>query len=209
MNQPKTAVTSITLARVLLVFAAGLVIWTSAATAQEKLGDLVEEAGFNWMVGRWTATTDDGQEIEMLYRWGLDRYLATVDFKMGEYAYRGMIFYSPSEQKVIEIGLDNRGGTAKGSWDMEGEKAISKSERNQTDGETMKAAMVHSKLNGKTMKVAVYQVEANGEQADEPWATLQFKRQRRQSRKKAVKASKAEQKTESITVAEIEVELNR
>ena len=68
MNQPKTAGMSITLTRVFLALAAGLVIWTSAAAAQEKLGDLVEEAGFNWMIGRWTATTDDGQEIEMLYR---------------------------------------------------------------------------------------------------------------------------------------------
>jgi len=206
MNQSKTTVT-----RILLVFAAGLVIWTSAAAAQEKLGDLVEEAGFNWMIGRWTTTTDDGQEIEMLYRWGLDRYMATVDFKMGEYAYRGMIYYVPSEQKVIEVGVDNRGGTAKGIWDMEGEKAISKSERNQADGETMKVAMSHSKVNGKTMKVAVYQVESNGEQADEPWATLEFKRQKRQPTKKAGNASETgkKQKTESMTVAEIGVELAR
>ena len=192
MNQPKTAGMSITLTRVLLALAAGLVIWTSAAAAQEKLGDLVEEAGFNWMIGRWTATTDDGQEIEMLYRWGLDKYMATVDFKMGEYAYRGMIFYVPSEQKVIEIGVDNRGGTAQGTWEMEGEKAISKSVRTQADGETMRTAMLNSKVNGKTMKVAVYRVEANGEQADEPWATLEFKRQKRQPPKKDGNASKTE-----------------
>ena len=189
MNQPKTTATSITLTRILLTLAAGLVIWTSAAAAQEKLGDLVGEAGFNWMIGRWTATTDDGQEIEMTYRWGLDKYMATVDFKMGEYAYRGMIFYSPSEQKIVEIGIDNRGGTAKGSWDMEGEKAVSKSERNQADGETMRTAMVNSKVNGKTMKVAVYQVESNGEKANEPWATLEFKRQKQPTPKKATGSS--------------------
>ena len=191
--------------------ATGLLVWTSAAAAQEKLGDLVEEAGFNWMIGRWTATTDDGQEIEMTYKWGLDRYLATVDFKMGEYAYRGMIFYVPSEQKVIEIGVDNRGGTAKGTWEIDGEKAISKSERTQADGETMRVAMSNSKVNAETMKVAVYQIQANGEQADEPWATLQFKRQKKQPPQKAGNASKTEQKqkTESMTVAEIEVELTR
>ena len=204
MNQPKTTVT-----RIFLVIAAGLVIWTSAAAAQEKLGDLVEEAGFNWMIGRWTATTDDGQEIEMTYRWSLDRYMATVDFKMGEYAYRGMIFYVPSEQKVVEIGVDNRGGTAKGTWDMEGEKVVSKSERTQANGEIMKAAMLHSKVNGKTMKVTVYQVESNGEQAKEPWATMEIKRQKRQPPKKPANASKTEQKTESMTIAEIGVELAR
>ena len=79
----------------------------------------------------------------------------------------------------------------------------------EANGETVKAAMIHSKVNGKTMKVAVYQVEANGEQADEPWATLEFKRQKRQPPKKANNTSKTGQKTESIKVAEIEVELTR
>ena len=209
MNQPKTAGMSVTLTRTFLLLATGLLIWTSAAVAQEKLGDLVEEAGFNWMIGRWTATTDDGQEIEMTYKWGLDRYLATVDFKMGEYAYRGMIFYVPNEQKVVEVGVDNRGGTAKGTWDMEGEKAISKSERTQADGETMNSAMLHSKVDAETMKVAVYQIQETGEQADEPWATLQFKRQKKQPPQKAGNASKTEQKAESMTIAEIEIELTR
>ncbi len=206
MNQPKTIVT-----RTFLLLAAGLVIWTSAAAAQEKLGDLVQEAGFNWMIGRWTATTDDGQEIEISYRWGLDRYLATYDFKMGEFAYRGMIFYVPTEQKVVEMGVDNRGGTAKATWDIEGEKAVSKSERIQADGEAVRMAIINSKVNNKTMKMELFGVDSSGEQADEPWATLEFKRQKRQPRKKAGNASKTEQKqkTESITVAEIGVELNR
>ena len=209
MNQSKTTGTSLTLTRTFLLLAAGLLIWTSATAAQEKLGDLVEEAGFNWMIGRWTATTDDGQQIEMLYRWGLDRYMVNVDFKMGEYAYRGMIFYVPAEEKVVEVGVDNRGGTAKGTWEIDGEKAVSKSDRTQADGETVKAAMIHSKVNGKTMKVAVYQVEASGEQADEPWATLEFRRQKRQQSKKTKNTSKKVQKTESFEVAEIEVELTR
>lgn len=206
MNQPKT-----TVIRTFLLLAAGLVIWISSAAAQEKLGDLVQEAGFNWMIGRWTAATDDGQEIEISYRWGLDRYLATYDFKMGEFAYRGMIFYVPTEQKVVEMGVDNRGGTAKATWSMEGEKAISKSERTQADGETVRMAIINSKVNNKTMKMELFGMDSSGEQADEPWATLEFKRQKRQPPKKADNASKTEQKqkTESMTVAEIEVELTR
>ena len=206
MKQSKTIVI-----RAFLLLAVGLVIWTSSAAAQEKLGDLVEEAGFNWMIGRWTATTDDGQEIEISYRWGLDRYLATYDFKMGEFAYRGMIFYVPTEQKVVEMGVDNRGGTAKATWDIEGEKAVSKSERIQADGETVRMAIINSKVNNKTMKMELYGTDSSGEQADEPWATLQFKRQKRPPPKKAGNTSKTgqKQKTESITVAEIEVELAR
>ena len=204
MNQPKT-----TIIRTLLLFAACLAIWTSTAAAQEKLGDLIEEAGFKWMIGRWKATTDDGQEIETSYRWGLDRYLATYDFKMGEFAYRGMIFYVSTEQKVVEIGVDNKGGTAKATWNMEGEKAISKSERTEADGKTVRMAIINSKVNNRTMKKELYGTDSSGQRTDEPWASLEFKRQKRQAPKKAGKASKTEQKKESMTVAEIQVELNR
>ncbi len=204
MKQSKTIVI-----RAFLLLTVGLVIWTSSAAAQEKLGDLVEEADFNWMIGKWKATTDDGQEIEMSYRWGLDRYLATYDFKMGEFAYRGMIFYVPTEQKVVEIGVDNRGGTAKATWDIEGEKAVSKSERIQADGETVRMAIINSKVNNKTMKMMLYGTDSSGEQADEPWATLEFKRQKRQAPKKTGKASKTKQKAKSMTIAEIGVELSR
>lgn len=188
MNRSTTTKVNTSLTKMFLVLATGLLIWTSGAAAQEKLGDLVAEAGFDWMIGRWITTTDDGQEIEMSYRWGLDRHLATVDFKMGEYAYHAMIFYDAAEQKIVEIGVDNRGGTAKGTWDMEGENALSKSDRRQADGQTMKAAMLNSKVDAKTMRVAVYAVDGSGERADEPWATLEFKRQKGAPKKAANEA---------------------
>ena len=206
MNQPRTAGMSITLTRTFLALAAGLVIWTSAAAAQEKLGDLAEEAGFNWMIGRGTAAIDDGQEIEMIYRWGLDRYLATYDFKMGEFAYRGMIFYVPTEQKVVEIGVDNKGGTAKATWDIKGRKVVVKSERIQADGKTARVAIVNSKVNNKTLKMELYGIDSSGKLTDKPWATHQFKRQKRQPPKKSGNASR---KTESMNIAEIEVEITR
>ena len=189
MNQSTTAKVNMSLTKMFLVLAVGLLIWTSAAAAQEKLGDLVAEAGFDWMVGRWTATTDDGQEIEMSYRWGLDRHLATVDFKMGEYAYHGMIFYDSAEQKIVEVGVDNRGGTAKGTWDMEDEKAISKSDRRQADGESMKMAMLNSKVDARTMKIEVFSVDSTGERGEQPWAALEFKRQKTAPKKAANKAA--------------------
>jgi len=188
MNQPKTTKTNMNVTKMLLVLAAGLLIWTSSAMSQEKLGDLVAEAGFDWMVGRWTAMTDDGQEIEMAYRWGLDRHMATVDFKMGEYAYHAMIYYDSAEQKIVEVGVDNRGGTGKGTWDMEGEKAISKSDRRSADGEAMKVALLHSKVDAKTMKIEVFSVDSTGERAEDPWATLDFKRQKETPKKAGPKA---------------------
>ncbi|MFC1633278.1 hypothetical protein ACFL5Z_00440 [Planctomycetota bacterium] len=179
MNQTTTTKANMSLTKILLVLAAGLLIWTSTATAQEKLGDLVAEMGFDWLAGRWKASTDDGQDIELSYQWSLDRHLAIVDFKMGEYASHSMIYYDPVEQKIVEVGVDNRGGTGKGTWDIEGEKAISKSDRRAPDGQTMKVAMLHSKVDAKTMKLEVFSIDDSGERAADPWATLDFKRQKK------------------------------
>jgi hypothetical protein len=196
MNQRKTEVQNVSLRKTLLVLVAGLAILASQAAAQPKLGDLVTEAGFDWMIGRWTGTTDDGQNIEAAYRWGLDKYLVSFDFKMGDYAYQGMIFYLSGKDEVVEVGVDNEGGTAKGTWNIEYDKAISKSERTQAYGETMRVAIIHSKVDARTMKVELRGLDSSGEVTDESFGTLQFKRQRRQPRKKAAdsprKSSKAE-----------------
>jgi hypothetical protein len=183
MNQPATKKVKMSLLKMFFVTAVGFLIWSSGASAQQKLGDLVAEAGFDWMIGQWKATTDDGQEIEVSFKWSLNRHLATIDFKMGEYAYHGMIFYDLAEQKVVEIGVDNRGGTNKGTWDIEGENAVSKGDRRQADGQTMRTANIHSKVDDKTMKLAVYSVDSSDQRADEPWATLEFKRQKEAPKK--------------------------
>ena len=41
MNQPTTTKPKMSLTKMFLVLAAGLLIWTSTAAAQEKLGDIV------------------------------------------------------------------------------------------------------------------------------------------------------------------------
>ncbi|MHC4639233.1 MAG: hypothetical protein ACYTFW_23245 [Planctomycetota bacterium] len=185
MNQLRTAEPKISLRKTLLTLAASLFIWNSGAAAQEKLGDLVAEAGLDWMIGRWVAATNEGQEIQTIYKWELDKNLVSMSLKMGEFEGRGMIFYSASEGNVVQVGVDNRGGSNKGIWYAEGDKAIARLEFTQASGETGKMAIVHSKVDTKTMKVAMYAVDENGELAEEPWATLEYKRQRRQAKKKA------------------------
>ena len=105
-----------------------------------------------------------------------------------------MIYYDAVEQKIAEVGVDNRVGTGKGTWDMEGGKAISKSDRRAPDGQTIKVALLHSKVDAKTMKMEVFSIDGSGERADEPWATLEFKRQKRTPKKAAGEASKAKAK---------------
>ncbi len=45
-----------------LAVAAILVILATGASAQQKLGDLVTEGGFDWMIGEWVATTDQANK---------------------------------------------------------------------------------------------------------------------------------------------------
>jgi hypothetical protein len=170
--------------KTLLVLGTVFLIWTAQANAQLSLADVVAEAGFDWMIGKWVATTDDGDQVQLVYKWELAKHLVTIQFKMRDYEYRGMIFYVPAKEEVVQVAVDNRGGNGKGLWEPDGDKAIMKIEHTGTDGETNRMGLVHSKVNAETMKVGMYAVESTGELAEEPWATLEYKLQRPKTRKK-------------------------
>jgi len=204
MNQQETAGLNMSLRRILLILAAGLTVWASGAAAQEKLGDIMREEGLNWMVGKWMAKTDEGQKIQLTYRWSIKKYLVTVDLKMGDYAYHGMIFFVPTEEKIVEIGVDNRGATSKVTWDIEGDKTVSKGERIQADGKVVRAAIFHSKTDAETMKIEIYGLSSSDELAEKPWSTLQY---RKQSPKKADNKTAQKAKYESLSIGKFNVEI--
>lgn len=191
MNQPRIArhksneepESGKSIRKTLLVLGAFFLTWTPQTRAQLSLGDVVAEAGFDWMIGKWMATTDDGDQIHLVYKWELAKHLVTIQFKMRDYEYRGMIFYVPAKDEVVQVAVDNRGGSGKGLWEPDGDKAVMKIEHTGTDGETNRMGLVHSKVNAETMKVGMFTVESTGELAEEPWATLEYKRQRPKTRK--------------------------
>jgi len=154
-----------------------LIIWSGSAVAQQSFRDLAKEYGADWLAGHWTATTDDGTEIQLVYRWELEGHLVTVDFKMGDYASRGMIFYVPDDEKATAVSVDNRGGSSKGTWEAQDGKLVSKSERVDAGGNIQKSAAVYSKVDANTIKIALYGVDQYGELNDEPWGSMDFKRQ--------------------------------
>ena len=195
MNQPKTAKSHISLRNCLVAVAILLAVWSAQAAAQQSLGGIVKEYGFDWVIGKWVATTEEGDKIQIEYKWQLNRHLVTLYLKWPDYEYQGMIFYSPAEDEVVQIGVDSRGGSGKGIWDVEGNKAIIKYEHISADWETNRMAIAHSKVDANTMKAEVYSVDSSGQIADEPRDTLEFKRQKKQPREKtADKTSKVSQK---------------
>jgi len=180
MNRPELS----KLRKTLLALAAILIILATGAKAQQKLGDLVTEGGFDWMMGRWEATSDQGDKVELVYKLELDKHLATIHLKWPNYEYRGMIFYKPTEDKIVQIGVDSQGGSGKGTWDADGNKAVLKNEHTGADSQTNKMGFVHSKVDANTMKWEVYELYSSDELADYPSFTAEFKLQKKQAGKK-------------------------
>jgi hypothetical protein len=183
MNRVKTAKIHNVLRNTILAGAV-IVVLTVGAGGQQGLGDLVTMGGFEWLIGDWMTKTDMGVEVHAFYKWELNRNLITMGFKMGEFEGRGMIYYSPVEDRVLQVGVDNRGGIAKGYWDADGDKAVARLEYTPAEGEVRRMASVHSKVDADTMKVEFYELDSDGWLADEPQGKLQYKRQKKQNNKK-------------------------
>lgn len=182
MNKQQT--TKLSLGKTALLALAVLIILSGSVMAQQSLRDLTQEYGGGWLIGRWAATTNDGTEILLVYRWVLDGHAIIVDMKMGEYASHGMIYYVPDDEKATAISVDNRGGRAKGTWVAQDDKLISKSERIDAEGNAQKSGAVYSKVDNKTIKIALYGLSQYDELNDEPWFSMDFKRQIRKTKKK-------------------------
>lgn len=159
-----------------LPLAALCLFLATPALSQQSLGDLVAEGGFDWIIGKWAATTDDGQSIQLTYQWQLEKHAIAGYFKMGSYETRNIIYYMPSEDKVVQVGVDNQGGSSKAVWEPSGDKAVCKTEGLAADGQVNKMGVVYSKIDAKTMKVEVCEMDSSGQLGAYPWATLEMKR---------------------------------
>ncbi len=188
MNQTKTT----RLRNPILAVSAILFILAGGANAQQKLGDLVTEGGFDWLIGKWQATTDEGDKFELVYEWGLEKYMATIRFKTPDLEYRGIIFYKPTEDKIVQVGVDNQGGNGTGTWEAQGNKAVLKHEHIGADWQSSKMGFAHLKVDANAMKWEIYEVYSSGELGDYPNYTIEFKRHKEQAPKK--ESDKSEQK---------------
>jgi hypothetical protein len=149
---------------------------TGSVLAQESFQDFVKEQGLGWVMGRWTAQTDEGQTIELGYRWALKGQMIVSTFKMGEVASQGIIYMIPDEEKVVEVGVYSDGDRIKASWEPKGDKLVSTREKIGDYGDSQKMAVVLAKGKGRgTMTAAIHAFEY-GSMADEAMATLEFKR---------------------------------
>ena len=169
---------------IFLTIAVLLAVSAVPAGAQEKLGDFVAEYGYDWMIGKWAATGDDGQQVELEYKWILDKYATSLDLKMGDFKYHGIIMLVTSSEEIVQIGADNMGGTWNGTWTEDYEGAVNRNKRVEQYGEAQTMDMVFIKVNNNSFKIKQYAVESDGWRASQARGELTFKRQKAATAKK-------------------------
>jgi hypothetical protein len=165
--------------RILLAVTIGLLVWTSAASAQESLGDAVQMTGCDYLIGKWAGETDDGQKYEMELKWALKNHVISMHFKGFDFEYHGIIIFDAAKQEVVQIGVDSRGRKSQATWMAEYGEATMKSETKDEYGDVSRMGLVFSKADAQTMKSKVYGVSEYGELSDEAMGTLEYKRQKK------------------------------
>ena len=149
-----------------------------ASTGQESLKDIVEQQGIAWMIGRWKATTDDGTDILLSYRWAVKGNAMISSFKMGERSQLGMIYLDLDAQQGKQISVDSRGQVTKATWEAEYGEAIAKTKMTNEYGEATDVGIAYSKVDEATIKVAIYGLD-NGELSDSSMFEINFKKEKK------------------------------
>ncbi len=148
------------------------------STGQESLKDIVEQQGLAWMVGRWKATTDDGTDILLSYRWAVKGNAMVSSLKMGERSSLGIIYLDMDAQQGRQISVDSRGRVTKATWEAEYGDAISKITMTNEYGEATDVGIAYSKVDETTINVAIYGLD-NGELSDDSWFDINFKKEKK------------------------------
>ena len=155
-----------------------LVAMGTTAIGQESIKDIVEQEGLAWLVGQWKASTDDGTEILLTYRWAVKGYAIVSNFKMGDNSSQGIIYFVADEQQVRQLTVDSRGQVVPATWEVQDGKAITKTKMTDEYGQATDVGFAYSKVDGTTMNVAVYGLE-NGELSDYSSFDIDFKKQKK------------------------------
>lgn len=161
---------------VVVLLAIALLIPATQSVAQESLADLMDEGGFSWILGKWATEGDGGQRIQFALKTELGGHMVTLQVKVGDYEFRGINIRRANEMLPVLIGADNMGGTAKGSWDADGDKAVLKYERTGPYGEVARIGFVYSNVHAETMKIEMYDMDSEGQFGTSPNSSTLYKR---------------------------------
>lgn len=162
--------------KAIVVLAIVLMIPAAQAVAQESLADLMNQGGYGWILGNWVSDGDGGQQAQLAFKTELSGHMVTLQLKIGAYEFRGINIRKANEMLPILIGADNMGGTGKGSWDIDGDKAVLKYERTDPYGEVARIGFMYSNVDAETMKIEIYDMDSQGQLGSYPNNSMLYKR---------------------------------
>lgn len=187
--------------RIALTLALLLAIVAGFAANSQAQTKLEEKTGLAKLIGNWAATTDDGSPVNLSYRWGLNKNAVISRYDIGgQYAGYGLVYYNPSDGKILYAGVDSVGGFGKGHWQFTDDNAVWKMNYVGPDSQERKMGVVYTRDGRKALKMEYYGLDDDGELTGEPGWTTEFQRQ---AKKPAKKKSKLPESSESATLGDL------
>jgi hypothetical protein len=163
----------------IVLTAAGILGMVATPTAAyQKLGDLMAEKGFEWIVDKWVLSPSSKGMSMIQYEWDLDKHIIhmRMERQHDDFKYCGMIMFNALQKKIIGMGADNKGGVGMVSWRMEDATLVQRYERTGSDGND-KSEVICTKVDSSTMKVDIYTIEEGDRRSSKPIATSIYKRE--------------------------------
>ncbi len=149
------------------------------ARAQESIESLVSQAGADWMFGTWEATTDSGSTVTLIVSWELKKNCVLLHVKTDDMEIKGYTYKDPNasgEQTLKYMSFDDRGSVGNGSWGMEAEELVLRTETQSSERGPVKMAVVFTGSASKGLEVRMHGIDGSGNLVSPARTTIKFKK---------------------------------
>jgi hypothetical protein len=99
-----------------LAAVAALLLTIAIPAPAGELGDMMEESGWNRILGTWGDQDSNGSGIKITYSWKFEGTLLEMNGTFGERTSTALIGLNAKTKEIIHTGADDKGGTSHGKW---------------------------------------------------------------------------------------------
>ncbi|OHB81590.1 MAG: hypothetical protein A2W31_09780 [Planctomycetes bacterium RBG_16_64_10] len=136
------------------------------------------EAGASWLIGTWETTGETADLTSIAYSWAIDKHVVLVDYLSRRGRSKGLIAYRAHDDKIVQVGADDQGGTGLGTWsDTDGHPTLIY-EHTTAAGESRRIGIVFEKVDQNTAQVKLYDVSGSHELGNDPVHVAKFTRKK-------------------------------
>lgn len=150
---------------------------TLTTQAQVTLASLANEANAGWMLGTWKGTTDNGDSMELGFKWELDKHMIVLTINAGGMEAKGFTVMEPGAEMPSYMGVDNQGSVSKGNWNYEDGALVLRLETKRPYESPRKWAATFSGSESSGLTVKMHGLESWGGLSYPAMATIKLKKQ--------------------------------